>query len=343
MKKVLIWGTGYHAQRMLLEDVFKECDIIGFIDTYKKQDVFNGYPVIIPKDIFTQVFDHIIISTEDPTEIIKSCQQLNIDESKLIVIYNHTYPNSCHIAQNDELIKKEMPSVYNQIQLQKEYYAKTLTSYLCDLDEIDTNQLVGTYEFSGDYIREYTRYRTFELVANELKKYKNQNWCVAELGVFRGKFSRLINAHFKDKKLYMLDTFEGFGKNEALEELSRGHCDSEFIEYFSQTNEELVLSMMLYKENCIICKGLFPATASLLENEQFGFVSLDVDFKESTLSGLEFFYPRMIDGGYIFIHDYNSISLKGVSQAVSEFEGKYNINLKKLPLCDKNGTLVIIK
>ena len=174
MKDVFIWGTGYHAQRMLAENAFKECNILGFIDTYKKQDIFNGYPVFFPNEISDKIFDYIIISNENPTEIIKSCQHLNIDESRIIVIYNHTHQNFCHIAQNDEIIKREMPSVFDQIQTIKAYYEKSLTSHSCYFDEIDTNRLIGTFDFSGDYIREYIRYRTFELAAYELKKWQTK-------------------------------------------------------------------------------------------------------------------------------------------------------------------------
>ena len=38
--------------------------------------------------------------------------------------------------------------------------------------------------------------------------------------------------------------------------------------------------------------------------EKFAFVSLDTDLYKPTLAGLEFFWPRMSKGGFIFIHDF---------------------------------------
>lgn len=73
--------------------------------------------------------------------------------------------------------------------------------------------------------------------------------------------------------------------------------------------------------------------------DTFQFVSVDVE--ESIYIALCYFYPRMIDGGYIFVHDYNS-DLLGVEKAVDRFETE-NGMLKKLPICDANGTLVILK
>jgi O-methyltransferase len=43
-----------------------------------------------------------------------------------------------------------------------------------------------------------------------------------------------------------------------------------------------------------------------LEGELFAFVSLDFDKYEPTLAGLEFFYPRVAPGGFVFVHDYTS-------------------------------------
>lgn len=87
---------------------------------------------------------------------------------------------------------------------------------------------------------------------------------------------------------------------------------------------------------------MLPQTSRGLENRRFGFVSLDVDFEESTLNGLRFFYPRLIEGGYIFVHDYNHASLKGVKRAIERYESEIG-TLKKFPLPDSNGSLIITK
>lgn len=92
-------------------------------------------------------------------------------------------------------------------------------------------------------------------------------------------------------------------------------------------------NIRIKKESDIIAEGL---------DETFAFVSLDMDFEESIYEGLKYFYPRMSENGYIFVHDYNS-SLRGVEKAVDRYEEDYKVNLRKMPLCDANGTLVVIK
>ena len=54
------------------------------------------------------------------------------------------------------------------------------------------------------------------------------------------------------------------------------------------------MNKMTVPENCVIRKGLFPDTAVGLE-EKFIFVSIDVDFENSTYEGLKYFYPRLVD------------------------------------------------
>lgn len=75
--------------------------------------------------------------------------------------------------------------------------------------------------------------------------------------------------------------------------------------------------------------------------DNFIFVSIDVDFENSIYESLQYFYPRL-RGGMIFAHDYNSCLL-GVEKAVDRYENEMQIRLCKMPLCDANGTLVITK
>ena len=139
----------------------------------------------------------------------------------------------------------------------------------------------------------------------------------------------------------MFDTFDGFGIEESVKEVENGNCTNAFVEAYKQTNIEIVLSKMKYPQNVIIKQGLFPGSLNGLE-ENFAFVSLDMDFEESIYEGLKYFYPRLLDGGYIFVHDYTS-SLRGVEAAVERFENDKKIRMCKVPLCDVNGTLVITK
>ena len=86
--------------------------------------------------------------------------------------------------------------------------------------------------------------------------------------------------------------------------------------------------------------GYFPETAKDV-TDKFCFVSLDADLFDPIYSGLEFFYPRLSTGGYIFVHDYNNMNYPGANAAVLEFSKKYNIPF--VPVCDGWGSAIFAK
>lgn len=183
------------------------------------------------------------------------------------------------------------------------------------------NQLVkdGFYERNiiCDFVDlQYRARKVFlENIATILKEKKEGN--VAELGVYRGDFAKIINEVFPNRKLYLFDTFEGFPESDWNYERNHKLLKHEGGK-MNNTSVEYVLGKMLYPEQCIVKKGYFPETANGLEDE-FIFVNIDTDLYKPILAGLEYFWPRMIEGGYILIHDYFSLTYTGAKKAVDEF------------------------
>lgn len=174
---------------------------------------------------------------------------------------------------------------------------------------------------------------------------------VAECGVFRGDYAQYINSFFPDRKLYLFDSFDGFRKEDLLEkdfherELSDGHCipDNilESLISFSTTSVPLVMKKMIYPENVIIKQGYVPETLFGIDDE-FCFVNLDMDLYKPMLEGLRFFYPRIVHGGVLMVHDYYGQHAPGVKKAISEFEKERNYDLLKYPL-ERSSSLLVIK
>ncbi|WP_303863142.1 TylF/MycF/NovP-related O-methyltransferase [Alkalibaculum bacchi] len=181
------------------------------------------------------------------------------------------------------------------------------------------------------------RLSTLRLLAKEIND-KNVKGNVAELGVYKGYLAREINTLFKERKLYLFDTFEGFDSRdlecENLYDKSRSKRGD-----FSDTSMEQVKSVLPYPNMAVFCKGYFPETALHVE-DTFAFVSLDTDLYLPTYNGLTFFYPRLSKGGYILIHDYNSTQFPNVKKAVEDFSKEHNIRI--IPLCDLHGSVLVI-
>jgi O-methyltransferase len=207
----------------------------------------------------------------------------------------------------------------------KRTYISQSLCYLKRKREIDRNYL------------DHIRLSSLELAAHEINT-ANLPGSVAELGVYKGKFSRYINQYFPERNLYLFDTFTGFNAKDVSTETSKGYSSGE--QDFSDTSIQAVLNIMPHPEKCIIKKGYFPETAEGL-NETFALVSIDTDLYDPIYNGLCYFFPRMTKGGFIFVHDYNNDEYKGAKKAVRQFCMENNIHF--FPLPDSCGSAIIMK
>lgn len=331
--KIYIWGTGF-AARELLEDELKELNIAGFIDSDPTKESPNGSVTYTPDALGDLEYDLVIVATGYAKEIYLKANELGLDMSKFLFVYNnYDYRdlNNSYAAASKMLSAEMIDSIKGRCRVIRSMDIDGVNNGIMPDDPLRQNDM---------YKDDYVRIRTFELCANEIKG-KKINGAVAELGVYRGEFARYINMIFSDRNCYLFDTFEGFRESEAQNEKSDGNCGDAFIERFQNTSLEIVLNCMPCPDKIILKQGFFPESLNGLE-EKFAFVSIDVDFEQSIFDGLTYFYPRLNAGGYIFVHDYNSVKLKGVKRAVERFE-EINGAMNRFPLSDVNGTLVITK
>jgi len=221
----------------------------------------------------------------------------------------------------------------------KKKIAVCLNSILGRFGLVLCSTIMNTSQKRPPYILktyDFVRWSALELIAHEIYE-NNRMGAVAELGVFQGDFAKIINRAFPDRKLYLFDTFEGFSEKDIDVE-KKMNVSSERHD-FSNTSIDIVLKKMAYPENIIIKKGYFPETAEGLE-ETFVFVSLDADLYEPLYNGLKYFYPRLANGGYIMIHDYNNIEYTGAKEAVKQFSQETGIPY--FPLPDNCGSVVFL-
>lgn len=217
------------------------------------------------------------------------------------------------------------------------YYIGERVDYQHGADSFWDNPDIDVH-FAAKYDVGYVRYKTIELLADEINRSEIKG-AVAEVGVYKGQTSYALNWLFPQKKLYMFDTFEGFDEGQSSQDIAAGFSEK-YID-FSDTSEEDVLKRMAHKDNCIVKKGFFPKTADGIK-DMFCMVSIDVDLYQPIYDSLAFFMPKMNEGGYIIIHDYNNMGYKGVKQAVKDYEEKIG-RLHKIPIPDVCGSLVISK
>ena len=192
-------------------------------------------------------------------------------------------------------------------------------------------QLIPASLPEKDLSNDYVRLATLELLCRRLVDVPG---AAAELGVYRGFFARCINQLMPDRRLYLFDSFDGF---------SDDACPTRaFQAAHKNTAVEKVLAIMPHPEAVTVKAGFFPGSLEGLE-ERFCLVSLDVDFYQTTLDGLRYFWPRLEQGGYLMLHDWGSPKLPGVVKALADYEAEIGRKIPAVPLCDVGGSLVLCK
>ena len=313
---IYVWGTGCGASE-LLEQGFALDRVEAFVDSFPMGDAFLGKPVFLPEQLDISRCDLLIITARHADAIGNRCRELGIPEEKCLFLKNNMIltdrNTACSCAKDllgEALLKKLLPK------------HRTLPT---------PAQLADSALPERDLSNDYVRLATLELLCRRLADVPG---AAAELGVYRGFFARCINQLLPERKLYLFDSFEGFSEEaNASESFQAAHAN---------TTIEKVLAILPYPEKVIVKPGFFPESLGGLE-EQFCLVSLDVDFYQTTLDGLRYFWPRLEKGGYLLLHDWGSPKLPGVAKALQDFERENGCRIPAIPLCDVGGSLILCK
>ena len=313
---IYVWGTGCGASE-LIEAGLEATRITAFVDSFPMGNTFLGKPVLLPKQLPLRDCELLIITARHADAIGNRCRELGIPEEKCLFLKNNMVltdrNTACTCAKDllgEDLLKKLLPK------------HRTLPT---------PAQLADSALPERDLSNDYVRLATLELLCRRLADVPG---AAAELGVYRGFFARCINQLLPERKLYLFDSFEGFSEEaNASESFQAAHAN---------TTIEKVLAILPYPEKAIVKPGFFPESLGGLE-EQFCLVSLDVDFYQTTLDGLRYFWPRLEKGGYLLLHDWGSPKLPGVAKALQDFERENGCRIPAIPLCDVGGSLILCK
>ncbi|WP_322006057.1 TylF/MycF/NovP-related O-methyltransferase [Paraburkholderia tropica] len=206
---------------------------------------------------------------------------------------------------------------------------------------------VGKYKSRGGIIEPQTdilkfshndkvRFFAFCLILDQLVKDNIQGDFV-ELGVFKGHSAQFLAAVGRrlGRVTYLMDTFEGFNAKDLSED------ESQLKGAFADTSLDAVRARV-GDEQTVFIKGHFPDSAAQLPGGmKYSLVHIDCDLGEPMAAGLKYFYPRMQPGGFLIMHDYNSLYWDGAELAVDNFFSDKPEGI--VPLPDFCGSVVVRK
>ena len=161
---------------------------------------------------------------------------------------------------------------------------------------------------------------------------------VSELGVYKGNTCIFVGGLRKThtgKTAYLLDTFSGFSADDI------SGIDRDKSTGFADTSLSAV-KKFVGRDNVIFVEGKFPELASKMpDGLKVSLVHIDCDLFAPMLAALEYFYPRLMPGCFLVLHDYASLVWNGTEKAIDQFIADKCEKL--VPIPDKSGTAVLRK
>jgi len=157
---------------------------------------------------------------------------------------------------------------------------------------------------------------------NEMISTFDKNLIIAELGVFEGDFSKVINEICEPKELYLVDLFNGY--------FGSGDKDGKNYHYV-QLEDEMNKLVDFFKEseNVKIVKNSTTDFLNSLDDNYLDVVYIDADHGySSVLNDLNLSYKKVKNGGLICGHDY--VLNTEAEKAVNDFCSEMNLMIEFL-------------
>ena len=138
------------------------------------------------------------------------------------------------------------------------------------------------------------------------------NGDICELGVFQGggtlRMAKILRILESGRKIWALDSFQGFPSVDEKDRMTDGSFHAKPGAFTNTSRLEIEKLARLYGVDSWIhlVEGRFDETAPRVFSDDISFslVVSDCDLYEGTKFCLEFFYDRLITGGYFILDDY---------------------------------------
>lgn len=153
---------------------------------------------------------------------------------------------------------------------------------------------------------------------------------IAECGCYQGASAFFMAQASEHGSLCLFDSFQGISDPQQVDRYER--LDVMPWKYGDMQSPVEVLRANLTGFNCIeVYAGWIPERFLEVAGRQFRLVHIDVDLYQPTLDSLEFFYPRLVEGGVIVMDDYGMLTCPGAKRAADEFAATTGARILHLP------------
>lgn len=157
---------------------------------------------------------------------------------------------------------------------------------------------------------------------------------IVECGVWRGGFSIFLASLFRDKTIWVCDSFNGFEPLYKSTYYFRGERHTDHFQYGSNGPLAVTLEQVKYyfdkydlsdQKRIHFVKGFVNQTLPNIEIENISLLRIDVDSYSATLDVLDNLYEKITPGGYIIFDD---ACLRETYEAIKTFFRSKNLPME---------------
>jgi O-methyltransferase len=153
---------------------------------------------------------------------------------------------------------------------------------------------------------------------------------MAECGCYQGATAFFMLEASSGGLLYLFDSFEGISTPKATDQSKQADV-MPWNKGDLCSNEETLRRNLAEFDQIRIMKGWIPERFGEVTDRRFRIVHIDVDLYQPTRDSLEFFYPRLVPGGFIVMDDYGLLTCPGAKLAADEYAKTQGVKILHLP------------
>jgi len=187
--------------------------------------------------------------------------------------------------------------------------------------QIDYQRLSPGNPYSQD--RKWT-VREFVKLSNDLPG------DMAECGCYEGATAFFMAQASTSGTLYLFDSFQGISSPEIRDQNHRADV-TEWVKGDLSSSEKKLHANLAPFDSVSVLPGWIPERFNEVAERRFRVVHIDVDLYQPTHDSLEFFYPRLVEGGVIIMDDYGFLTCPGAKMAADEFSRSIGAQVLHLP------------
>ena len=132
-------------------------------------------------------------------------------------------------------------------------------------------------------------------------------------------------SEMQNKKFYLFDTYCGLVENQISV-----NDKAAFRNYYADTYQ-VVYDNFKEKENVIIVRGEIPASLQEVKIQKVAYLSIDMNCAYPELAALDFFWPKMTNGGIIVLDDYGFSGHEEQKRVADVFAEKHGVKILSSP------------